>query len=191
MITLYIFTEEASAKNVFEALLPKMLPENVFFQIFPHQGKQDLEKALRTTLPSISKMPGARILITRDQDSDECKRLKSRLQELISGNCSCPHKIRIICRELEAWFLGDLNAVQQAFPRFTPANHQHTAALRDVDAIQNPHDLLRRIIPEYSNLDTLPKIKTAESIAPFLAPENNSSTSYSNTINAIKELIEV
>ncbi len=72
MITFHVFTEERSAKNVFDELLPKILHENVNFRIYPHQGKQDLERALRTTLPTISKLPGSKILITRDQDNEDC-----------------------------------------------------------------------------------------------------------------------
>jgi hypothetical protein len=66
MITLHVFTEEASAKNVFQVLLPKIIPETVYFRIYPHQGKKDLEKALQKSLPSISRIPGSKILVTCD-----------------------------------------------------------------------------------------------------------------------------
>ena len=58
MTFLHIFTEEPSLKIVLETILPKILPENVYFQIYSHQGKQDLERALTLTLPTISKIPG-------------------------------------------------------------------------------------------------------------------------------------
>jgi hypothetical protein len=73
MTFLHVFTEEESARRVFDIILPKILPDGIYFKVYSHQGKNDLEKALRTTLPTISKIPGSRILITRDQDSADCK----------------------------------------------------------------------------------------------------------------------
>ena len=44
---LHVFTEEASARNVFESILPRLLPQDVNYRIYSHQGKQDLEKATK------------------------------------------------------------------------------------------------------------------------------------------------
>ena len=41
MTFLHIFTEEPSLKIVLETILPKILSEEVHFQIYSHQGKQD------------------------------------------------------------------------------------------------------------------------------------------------------
>ncbi len=66
---LHVFTEEPSCKNVLGILLPKILPEEVEFRIYPHQGKQDLERALSTTLPAISRIPDSKIIILRDYNN--------------------------------------------------------------------------------------------------------------------------
>jgi hypothetical protein len=190
MITLHIFTEEPSAKNVFEAILPKLLPQNVSFRIYPHQGKQDLERALRKSLPHISKIPGSKILVTRDQDSTDCIELKNKLDEIIKENCYCDYFIRIVCKELEAWFLGDLNAVHCAYPRLKPEQYQSKADFKNVDKITNPNKYLLRIIPEYSNRDILPKLEASERIAQFLNLDNNRSLSFRHTLRAIKKLTE-
>lgn len=189
MISLHVFTEEPSAKNVFNKLLPKILPENVSFRIYDHQGKQDLEKALRTTIPSISKIPGARILITRDQDSGDCKEIKSQLNEIVKNTCSSPYLIRIVCRELESWFLGDLIAVQNAYPRLRQEQYVNKSEFRNVDGISNANLALLRIIPEYSDRGTLPKLETSENIAQYLSLEGNTSTSFNQTIDGIRQLI--
>ncbi|PIQ21169.1 MAG: hypothetical protein COW65_10695 [Cytophagales bacterium CG18_big_fil_WC_8_21_14_2_50_42_9] len=189
MITLHVFTEEPSAKNVFEIILPKILPEGVLFSIYPHQGKQDLERALRTTVPSISKIPGSRILITRDQDSADCKELKLKLTELVKDTCKSPYLIRILCRELESWFLGDLNAINQAYPRMKPESYASKAEFRNVDNMQSPNRYLLKILPDYEGRDNLPKLEVSENIAPFLDLENNTSSSFRYTIQGIKKLI--
>lgn len=188
MKTLHVFTEEPSAKIVFEAILPKILPNDVQFRVYPHQGKKDLEKALKTTVPSISKMPGATILITRDQDNEECLDVKLSILNKLDGNCKCPYCIRIICKELEAWFLGDLAAIQSAYPRFKPEQYSNKAEFRDVDVIDYPSRVLMNIIPEYSKRDTLPKLEVSGAIAPLLDLVMNSSPSFNHTIAAIRKL---
>jgi hypothetical protein len=188
MITLHVFTEEASAKNVFQVLLPKIIPETVYFRIYPHQGKKDLEKALQKSLPSISRIPGSKILVTCDQDSSDCKNVKENLESLFSNNCQCDYLIRITCKELESWFLGDLEAVQLAYPRFKPDHHQNKAEFRNVDKISEPNKFLLRIIPEYASRDSLPKLETSENISRHLDITRNKSKSFNSTISAIKRL---
>lgn len=189
MKVLHVFTEEPSAKNVFEIILPKILPADVSYRVYPHQGKQDLEKALRSTVPSISRISGSKILITRDQDSGDCVDIKNLMFEVLKENCQCDFFIRIICRELESWFLGDLLAVQLAYPRFKPDQYQNKADFRNVDKISHPNKYLLKIIPEYSDRENLPKLEVSETIAPFLDFARNSSSSFKHTISAINYLI--
>jgi hypothetical protein len=189
-VILHIFTEEASIKNVFDVLLPKILPPDVSFRIYPHQGKQDLERAISKTVPSISKMPGSKILITRDQDYNDCKKLKKKLLNWLEGKCSCDLFVRIVCRELESWFLGDLQAVEKAFNRFNEKQYSGKKELRNVDSVNKPSDYLRRIIPEYSNKENLPKLEASSKIAKYMNINNNKSSSFNHTINAIKKLCE-
>lgn len=189
MKTLHIFTEEQSAKNVFETIVPPLLPNDVTLRVYQHQGKQDLEKAIKKTVPSISKIPGSVILITQDQDNDDCKVVKQRIIDLLDNKCACIYSVRIVCRELESWFLGDLHAIQRAYPRFRIDNHIHKSEFKNVDAIQKPNNYLLRIIPEYSGRDKLPKLETSEKISKFLDINNNTSESFKQTLLAIRTLI--
>lgn len=191
MTTIYIFTEEPSIKIVFEVILKEILPTNVSYVIYSHQGKQDLEKALRTTLPTISKIPGAKILITRDQDNEDCKVLKNRLLNIVKGNCTCDFRIRIICRELEAWFLGDLAAISKAYPRFKAKSISEKTILRNVDTVSQPNKYLLKQIPEFSKRSSLPKLEVAEAISKNMIIEGNKSESFNQTMQAIKELVSI
>jgi hypothetical protein len=186
-MTLHIFTEEASFEKFSRRLFARLIPD-VDVRIYPHQGKQDLERALRTTLPTISKMQGARILITRDQDSDNCRTLKKRLLELIADQCSCAYKIRIVCRELECWMLGDMDAIAKAYPRFKPEQYRHKADFREVDAIADAPDRLLRMIPELKQSRSLPKIAFANNVAPYMDTEVNTSVSFNHFITAVRLL---
>lgn len=188
MITLHVFTEELSAKKVLDVLIPKIIPDNTSFKVYPHQGKRDLEKAFQDTIPSISRIPGSRIIVTLDQDSGDCKDVKRHIKELIGLNCHCEYLIRIACRELEAWYLGDLKAIHDVYPRFRPDKYQNRSNLRNVDSIVSPDKYLLRIVPELKIRSSLPKIEVAELISPFLNIENNRSTSFNQMIQAVRKL---
>ena len=188
-VSLYIFTEEESARTVLNILLPHILPAEATFQIFSHQGKQDLEKSLPKTLPAISRIPNARILILEDQDSNDCLSLKAKLKAIADVNCTAPYKIRIVCKCLENWFLGDLKAVAQTFPRFKAEKHAHKASFRHIDAIGNAPGELLQIVPELRGKSRLPKMETAKRIAAHLNIENNQSGSFNQTIAAIRKLV--
>jgi hypothetical protein len=191
MKVIHIFVEEPSIKQVLDEVIPKVLPENVYFTVYPHQGKQDLEKAIRSTIPTISKTEGARIIICRDQDSALCREVKQKIIELVNGNIFCHFKVRIVCKELESWFLGDLDAVSNAYPRFNPDSISGKAKLRNVDEIVNPAQYLLKSIPELVHKEHLPKIENARKIAPFLTIEGNYSKSFIQMIEAVKYLASI
>ena len=174
----------------FKILLPKILSDEVLFRVYPHQGKQDLEKALKKTVPSISKMPGAKILITRDKDSADCIEVKEKINTIIAGKCHCDYFMRIICKELESWFLGDLTAIQLAYPKFKPVDYSNKADCTNVDKITQPNNYLLKIIAAYNDLETLPKLEVSETVAPLLNLETNKSASFTQTIAAIKKLAD-
>ena len=65
MKTLFILTEEESLRIALDVILPKLIdPSRVSYQVIAHDGKQDLETAIRRTVPSLSRIPGARIIVT-------------------------------------------------------------------------------------------------------------------------------
>ena len=189
MSTLFILTEEPSIKNVFDVVLPKILPKNVDFRVLVHQGKNDLGKALTDKITSLSRISGAKILITIDQDANDCKHLKQEIAGLIDNNCVCDYKIRIVCKELESWLLGDLPAIEKAFPRFRSVSFARKTKLRNVDLIKGkPSDFLLCIIPEFKDRKKIPKLEFSKKGATFLDINNNTSPSFNHTINAIKNL---
>ncbi len=103
--------EEVSMANILRELLPKILPDgyeldvNCFLR--PHRGKSDLQKSVPRKMKVFSNFyEPARIVIIQDQDSQNCLQLKKRLESLCEQSGFCPFLIRIVCRELESWYLG-------------------------------------------------------------------------------------
>jgi hypothetical protein len=67
-------------KVLLDGLLPRLLPD-VPFLCIPHEGKQDLEKSIPRKLRAWNEV-GARFVIIRDNDEDDCCNLKKRLVDL-------------------------------------------------------------------------------------------------------------
>jgi hypothetical protein len=80
--------------------------------------------------------------------------------------------VRIACRELEAFFVGDWQAVAKAFEKPALAAHDRGAKFRNPDAVGSPSRELMRIIPSYQKRDG------ARRIAPLLSPQRNRSRSF-------------
>ena len=133
MTEIVILTEEPSIEPVIEHLLPQLDLHGATVRIIPHQGAPDLEKSLPRKLRGW-RNPHARFLVIRDNDSGDCVGRKQRLQEIVSGaGRGTQTRIRIVCQELEAWFLGDRAALDGAGVLPESAN---PAAIRgDVDKI--------------------------------------------------------
>lgn len=110
MATLVCFLEERSAKAMLNIILPKLLPSRVSFQCIAFEGKADLRKNFAKKLKK-HLAPDSVFLIMCDQDAMECRQLKQELQKKIPQDKRA--KVRIACRELESFYLGDLEAVEQ------------------------------------------------------------------------------
>ena len=184
---LHVLTEERSFQPVFERIVSDLFPNGIPFKVHPHQGKQDLLRALKTVVPILSRQSTARILVAVDQDFDNCLNLKSELQEALQG-CTTPYKIRIVCRDLECWFLGDFEAIGKAYPRFKPSLYSSKARFRDVDAIPHSASAILKIVPELFGRKHLPKIEFSGKVSEFLTVDRNRSVSFGHMVSAIREL---
>lgn len=67
--------------------------------------------------------PNMRFLILCDQDSANCHERKRRLSERVIGRHRGQTLIRIVCPELESWYIGDPGAVQRLFPHVRVDRH--------------------------------------------------------------------
>lgn len=181
MNRLVFLLEEYSMKVLLEGLLPRIFP-GLNFLCVPHQGKQDLEQSIPRKLRAWRE-PGARFVVIRDQDSGDCLAVKERLR----GLCAAGHRedtlIRIACRELEAWYLGDPDALADAYRNELLRNIGNKAAFRHPDNVQNAADELERLIPEFQ------KVSGARLLGPLLEPGRSKSQSFGVLITGIQRLI--
>lgn len=152
MMELVVLTEEPSAKDLLEGLLPRLLPDSWAFRCINFEGKQDLEKRMGRTLRAWQNRD-ARFVVLRDQDSGDCHAIKAGL----IGRCLEAGKpntlVRIACRDLEAWVLGDLSAFSREFSVPAAEKASGKAKYRDPDNLGSAMQELRRFVPTYQKRD--------------------------------------
>lgn len=180
-MTIVFLLEERSAKFLLDAILPRILPAGVDWKTIPHEGKSDLAKSIPHKLAAWN-TPDTRFVVVHDQDANDCRQLKQSIRELCS-NSDKEVLIRIACRELEAWYFGDLNAVSKAYGKDITALSAKKK-YRNPDAIGNPKQELRKLIPEHE------QISGAKRIGPLMDLEHNTSKSFCVLLQGIKRLCQ-
>ena len=174
MTELVFFLEEASAKAMLEVLVPRLAPPGAAFPLrcVVFEGKQDLERNLERKLRGYL-TPNAKFFVLRDQDREDCRKLKQRLKKICVKAKRPATVVRIACRELESFYLGDLRAKNLA-------RRQSTEKFRDPDQLQNPAAELESLTGHIYQ-----KVGGSRAIAAELNPHQSRSKSYLQLVTAI------
>lgn len=173
--------EEPSMKAFLTGLLPRILPANVTFQLVAHEGKSDLEKSVPRKLRGW-KTPDTCFVVVRDQDSGDCQTIKDRLVTSCAEAGRPDSLVRIACRELESWFLGDLATVEQVFGVPGLGKRQEKTKFRSPDKLGNPSRELESLVPGYR------KVGGARALGPALALEANRSHSFGVFVSGVRAM---
>jgi hypothetical protein len=145
------------------------------------EGKQDLERHITKRLRGWQR-PNTFFVVIRDQDSSDCLVLKRRLLELCQASGKNNFVVRIACRELESFFLGDWAAIAQAYGRPELTKHQRAAKFRDPDRLGSPSAELKALLTDYQKRDG------ARRISRQLDPVRNRSRSFQVLVRELKRL---
>ncbi len=183
MINLVFLLEERSAKAFLESFLPRFFSEKVIFQCIPHEGKQDLEKSIPRKIRAW-RTPNTYFVVLRDQDAGDCLKIKERLQKLCVKAGRADVLVRIACKELESWYLGDLNAVEKALGIRNLVKLQKKSKYRDPDSLVNPSQEIEKLVPEYQ------KIASSRRIGRTIDYNHCKSTSFKNFTRGLKFFTE-
>lgn len=178
---LVLLLEEPSARDLLEGILPRLLPEDVHVQYLVFEGKQDLENQLVRKIQRWL-VPDSLFVVLRDQDAADCTVVKARLAALVAktGRSAL---IRIACRDLESWVVGDWQAVADAFGKPNLATQRLKEASRDPDVLVRPIETLRSVLPEYQKRDG------ARKVGPLLDPSRNHSRSFRAFCSGVLKLV--
>jgi len=184
--------EEPSAAEALGNLLPKMIEDDSTFDIHIHQGKHDLLKKLPGRLQGYGRwIPSDwRVVVMVDEDREDCIALKQRLEDAAinagmqtksrpNGEGLFQVLNRIVIEELEAWFFGDVEAMNWAYPR-VPLTLARKARFRDSDHIAGgTWEALERVLQRAGYFPSgMPRIEVARSISSHMNPLRNRSKSF-------------
>ena len=167
-------------QTLLEGLLPRLFPHLVFLCV-PHEGKRDLEKSVPRKLRGWRE-PGVRFVVVRDNDRGDCLVLKDRLSDLCAVRPAEDVLIRIVCQELEAWYLGEPDALAEAFQKESLRRIGSRSRLRLPDAVPHPARELAKLIPMFQ------KVSGARLLAEHLTRERNRSPSFHAMMDGIERL---
>lgn len=184
MRELVFLLEERSAEAMLEMLLPRILSKGIQFRCIPFEGKQDLEKQMVRKIRAYQN-ENARFIVLRDQDSHpDCKAVKRKLIELCEISGKEPKcLVRIACKELETFYLADLQAVENALGMKGLSKSQKSKKFRDPDRLGSPSKELKTLTN-----DRYEKIAGSRAIGKHLQLDNTRSPSFSNLLSAIRRL---
>lgn len=180
---LVVLTEEPSMK----VLLDHMLQELVFypnsFLVIPHQGISDLKRSLPNKL-KYWKEQDTRFLILVDQDAADCRQRKTDFEAICRKyRKGDDYSVRIVCRELESWFLGDLDAILQS----NLPGCQKLAQYRNKDLCLQPDNVVKPSDQLFRIMDGYQKVSGAKAIAPYMELRRNASHSFQVFFNKVEE----
>lgn len=168
-------------KILLEGLLPRLFP-GLPFLCLSHEGRQDLEKSIPRKLKAWRE-PGVRFVVVRDQNGADCRRVKAALVQLCRSTRRRGVLVRVVCRELEAWYVGDPVAVARAFPEAPERALRQLVTSRylNPDVVVRPSDAIARLIPGFQ------KRSGARRMAGVLS-RNNRSRSFQVFVEGIEGL---
>ena len=192
--------EEPSMEAFLAAWLPRFLPEDCTFGIYPYPGKDALLRKIGDRLRGYAAWmpPEYRLVVVVDRDADDCMELKSMLEQFCesaglrsrraAGGPDWQVVTRIAIEELEAWYFGDWPAVREAYPRVS-SNIPARAAYRNPDAIAGgTWEAFERILQRHGYFSQgLAKLQAATCIGRRIDPARSRSHSFAVFRDAIAE----
>lgn len=184
MNTIVFCLEEPSAWEMLNVLLPKILPGNI--RAFPiiFEGKSDLDKRIVKRIQGW-RAPRTHFFVLRDKDHADCQKLKQALVEKVTEAGRDDSIVRIACPELEAFYLGDLKAVELGLEINNLAKLQNKQKFRAPDDCANAAEELEKL-----SGCTYQKIAGSRAIAPHLKLDGgNHSHSFNVLIEGIQRLV--
>lgn len=173
-----VFVEEPSAYEIARAVARKLgLLERV--TVLKHQGAGDLERSLANKIAN-DPFPNSKFLILRDADNKDCRALKRNLQERVPPAKRARTVVRIVCQELEAWYLAQPKALTSAGALARPLPRNILNA--NVDAIGNPKRLFLGLAHDKG------QIEHARRIGPELDIASTRSASFKHFVSGLRNL---
>ena len=177
---LVFLLEEPSMREMLKGLLPRLVPQVADISYLVFEGKSDLDKNVLRRLRKWQH-PDSSFVIVRDQDSADCRSLKRALTAKCREAGRREAIVRIVCRELEGWYFGDLAAVESGLGMKGLLRHGKKAKYQVPDEIHVPSQELAKI-----TRGVYQKVSGSRAIGPHLSLDANTSHSFMVFLDGVR-----
>jgi hypothetical protein len=205
-----ILVEDQSGKVALDILIPKIIGDEHTFKVISYKGigripskmnngAEASKRILLDNLPRLLTGYGkswqgfeAVVIVVCDLDDKCLKIFRDELIELL--NTCNPHPATRFCiavEEGEAWFLGDIAAIKQAYPKADKAVLKNYTNDSQIGTWEKLADAIYKggsqALKDCRGVGA-EKFAWAEKITPFMDINNNSSPSFKYFVKKIQEL---
>ncbi len=177
---LVFFLEEESAKAFLQELMARLDPNGPNPVFITFEGKQDMLKELPRKLKGW-RGQGDNLFILMDQDSADCRTVKKKLVDICRTSGRSNAVVRIVCRQLEAWFIADFDAMASVYRKPSLARMKGKSKFRDPDALGDPYREIKREVPDFQ------KVSGARLMGRHIAIREGSSASFNALLRALRQ----
>lgn len=146
--------EEKSMEVLLQGLLPRLFPgwvDRQHFLCIKHEGKGDLDKSFPRKIQTWT-IPDDRFVILRDNDGADCLAVKSKLVELVPESKREKVLVRLVCQELESWYLGDGSALDLVFGKPKRNSKERRRRFKDPDKCSKPSKEVARLYSDFQKV---------------------------------------
>lgn len=172
-----VLVEEKSSAVIIEHLSASLkLGRRV--RILSHDGFGDLKKSIPRKL-NAEYDELTRFIILCDADNKNCIERKRQLFDLVPHAKRSRTIVRIACRELEAWYIAQPEALRRGGAIKNKISKRMLS--RDPDQIDNIKEFSKKFIYQRGQIDL------ARKIGPYLNPEDEKSKSFYHFIIALRQ----
>lgn len=209
-----ILIEDSSGEQLLEYLLPRILGDQGSphtWRVFSYRGIGRIPQGLQTVadpskrilldqLPRIlggyGKTPGIdAVVVIVDSDRRDCRQFLTELRAVVAACPQPPNTLfRLAIEEMEAWYMGDRNALMQAYPKAKTLVLDRYVQ----DSVCGTWEVLAdAVYPGGSNAIAIAgwprpgqvKHEWANTIGPRMSIDNNSSPSFVKFRDGLRRLI--
>lgn len=177
---LYIFTEEPSMKVALNNILPRVGLSPGRYRIISFDGVGELLRHLPAQLRAL-RNKDHHFVILRDNDNGDCHRHKEVIVGIVRKNGEVGRtKVRIVCQMLEAWFIGDSDALEKS--RHLDKRVPKRLRTCDPDMLNDPKRELGKLCRGYG------AVTGAKAISPHIVVSGNRSASFRTFVSAVGDV---
>lgn len=209
-----ILVEDLSGKAALDILVPRIIGDEHTFNVFAYKGIGRIPKKMNTEvdaskrilldrLPELLAGYGKKwqyypsvVIVVCDLDNKCLKEFRKELFAVLN-NCNPKPETRfcIAIEEGEAWFLGDITAIKQAYPEAKLTlltNYKNDSQVgtweKLADAVYKGGS--KSLSEQGWQTVGTEKYKWANKITPHMSLDNNNSPSFNYFLNKLRELVD-